>query len=272
MPQEVTAQLSTSPQATPDAPIETTDSGFLDAIGLGSLQQLLNDGGPIVWILLLLSVFVTVVILVKFWQFQWMGINRRGKVEHALRVWMHGSHAQALDLISGKDRNPLAKVVAHAMRGLLHRPSDIQLVREDVERVALEQVASARSFLRAIEAVVQIAPLLGLFGTVLGMIQAFSALQSAGAEADPAVLAGGISVALLTTAVGLAVAIPSAMALHWFEGSVDGFTDMVESTLTGLFTGRLTETPAAQSDMPAAHAPSSAMQEGPRLAAVTHAD
>ncbi|MEJ2124697.1 MAG: MotA/TolQ/ExbB proton channel family protein [Alphaproteobacteria bacterium] len=212
------------------------------------------------------------VILVKFWQFQWTGINRRGRVDYAIRSWTMGYHSQSLEYLTAIDRNPLAKVIAHAMRGLLYRPGDIQLVREDVERVALEQVASARSFLRVIEAVVQIAPLLGLFGTVLGMIQAFTALQSAGAEADPAVLAGGISVALLTTAVGLAVAIPSAFALHWFESSVDRFSDTVENMLTGIFTNRLTETTPAQFDRATPHPPSSVKQEGPKLAAVKHAD
>jgi biopolymer transport protein ExbB len=272
MEPDATTQLNPA-QTAPTVPIETADPGFLHTLGLGSLQQLLTDGGPIVWILLLLSVFVTVVILIKFWQFQWYGVTRRGKVDHALRVWMFGNHVQALDFISGVDRNPLAKVVAHAMRGLLKQPADIHLVREDVERVALEQVASARSFLRAIEAVVQIAPLLGLFGTVLGMIQAFTALQSAGAEANPAVLAGGISVALLTTAVGLAVAIPSAFILHWFEGAVDRLTDNIESRLTGLFTGHITETHStAHQDIviPTPHSPHK--QEGPKWAAVTRAD
>ena len=63
----------------------------------------------------------------------------------------------------------------------------------------------------------QIAPLLGLFGTVLGMIDAFRALQSAGTAVDPTVLAGGIWVALLTTAAGLAVAMPTSLLLTWLE-------------------------------------------------------
>jgi biopolymer transport protein ExbB len=269
MEPNVTTQLNPA-QTAPGAPIDTADPGFLDTIGLGSLQHLLNDGGFIVWILLLLSVFVTAVILVKFWQFQWFGVTRRGQVDQALRIWMSGNHGQAINLLA-ESRTPLSKVVAQGMRGLLNRPGDIHLVREDVERVALEQLASARSFLRAIEAVVQIAPLLGLFGTVLGMIQAFTALQSAGAEANPSVLAGGISVALLTTAVGLAVAIPAAFVLHWFEGAVDRLTDNIESRLTGLFTGHITEPHAIHDSVtPSSHSP--LKQEGPKLAAVTRAD
>ena len=70
---------------------------------------------------------------------------------------------------------------------------------------------------RLLDSVAQLAPLLGLFGTVLGMIEAFQSLQAAGAQVDPSILAGGIWVALLTTAVGLVVAMPTALILSWFE-------------------------------------------------------
>ena len=74
---------------------------------------------------------------------------------------------------------------------------------------------------RLLDSVAQLAPLLGLFGTVLGMISAFQALQAAGSQVDPSILAGGIWVALLTTAVGLAVAMPTALVLSWFEARMD---------------------------------------------------
>lgn len=70
---------------------------------------------------------------------------------------------------------------------------------------------------RLLDSVAQLAPLLGLFGTVLGMIEAFRALQDAGSQVDPSILAGGIWVALLTTAVGLVVAMPTALVLSWLE-------------------------------------------------------
>lgn len=259
------------------APAEAVvQPGLLEIMGFGFAEKLLADGGPIVAILLVLSVFVVAIILVKFWQFIWVGVNRRGKAQHALDIWLSGDQQKALQVVRN-NRNPVGDVLAHGMRGLMNRPDEMELVREDVERVAQEKLSSARSFLRAIEAVVQVAPLLGLFGTVLGMIQAFTALQSAGAEADPAVLAGGISVALLTTAVGLAVAIPAALALHWFEGGVDRLGENIETMLTSLFTGRLTEENAPlqhtisapslkQSSLP------TSMQEGLGLAVVSHAD
>jgi len=77
---------------------------------------------------------------------------------------------------------------------------------------------------------------LGLLGTVLGMIAAFQTLQEAGSRADPAALAGGIWEALLTTAAGMAVAIPASMALAWFESVADRAQDDMEDAATRILT------------------------------------
>ena len=90
-----------------------------------------------------------------------------------------------------------------------------------LEAEAEARFARLESGFRLLDSVAQLAPLLGLFGTVLGMISAFQALQEAGAQVDPSILAGGIWVALLTTAVGLAVAMPTALILSWFESRMD---------------------------------------------------
>jgi biopolymer transport protein ExbB len=91
----------------------------------------------------------------------------------------------------------------------------------EVGRVARAELAQAGRGLRGLELAATIGPLLGLLGTVTGMIAAFQALQTAGANADPATLAGGIWEALLTTAAGMAVAIPASIALAWFDGIID---------------------------------------------------
>lgn len=85
---------------------------------------------------------------------------------------------------------------------------------ERLEAEAEIRFARLERGLRYLDNVAQLAPLLGLFGTVLGMIEAFQALQDAGSQVDPSVLAGGIWVALLTTAVGLVVAMPTSVALQ----------------------------------------------------------
>lgn len=90
-----------------------------------------------------------------------------------------------------------------------------------LEAEAEERFAELERGLKLLDSVAQLAPLLGLFGTVLGMISAFQALQEAGDQVDPSALAGGIWVALATTAVGLAVAMPTALVLSWFEARLD---------------------------------------------------
>ena len=88
---------------------------------------------------------------------------------------------------------------------------------------------------RTLELIGLIAPLLGLLGTILGMITAFKALQSSGAQADPAVLAGGIWEALLTTAFGLAVAIPAIVAFNLSENRIDRLRENANAVLGRFF-------------------------------------
>jgi biopolymer transport protein ExbB len=204
--------------------------------------ELVEKGGPVVMILLAMSVIAVTVTLVKLIQFTWFRVGSTSASERAINSWIGGRHQDAY-----------ANVLAHGMRGLL-TGVDEATVREDAERVALEQLSGLRSYMRVLDATVQIAPLLGLFGTVLGMISAFQALQNAGSEADPTVLAGGIWVALLTTAVGLAVAIPMAFVNSWFEGRIEREKENIEGALTSLFTKRATEglRPVAANDEPGA--------------------
>lgn len=212
----------------------------MQLISLEPILELINNGGPVVTILLVLSVFATATIFLKAVQFLWFGIGRSGRAERAVSTWLSGRRGEAYDMVK-KRRNPVDKTLAHLMRGIDKKSADDPQVREDVERVALQQIDGVRSYFRAIEAVVQVAPLLGLFGTVIGMIDAFRTLQSAGAEADPSVLAGGIWVALLTTAVGLAIAIPAALILYWFEGIAEREQNRLRSAVTSLLTGQITE-------------------------------
>ena len=206
------------------------------------LQQgldLIDKGGPVVIILMVMSIFAVTVTFLKLIQFAWYRVGSTSATSRALDLWIAGQYQDAYDAVR-RSGTPSAVVVAHGMRGLLNR-HDEKTVREDVERIAMGQLTGLRSYMRVIDSTVQIAPLLGLFGTVLGMISAFQALQDAGAEADPTVLAGGIWVALLTTAVGLAVAIPMAFVNTWFEGRIEREKENMEAALTGLFTRKATD-------------------------------
>ena len=221
-------------------------TGLFEVTALQTAFGFVDKGGPIVLFLLALATIATAVILLKLWQFAWIGVGRNKHAEIALRSWIEGKREAALSQVKGK-RNPTARVVYHGMHGIANGADETHL-REDVERIALGELANLRSFMRVLDATVQLAPLIGLFGTVIGMIYAFQALQDAGAEADPTVLAGGIWVALMTTAVGLAVAIPVAFFNYWLEGRIEREQHAMESALTSLLTGRVSEREPLQPD------------------------
>lgn len=231
----------TSPVAQPLAPqgegaASEGITGVLGWLDLSALENLVTAGGPVTLILLAMSIVTLTVILAKLWQFAAAGVGRAGTLDQALALWRDGREVEAIQHIGARG-GPASRVAAHAM-GALHTGTEQARVREDTERVALGELAGLRSWLRVIETTVQTAPLLGLFGTVLGMIASFRALEGAGAQADPAVLAGGIWVALLTTAVGLAIAIPSALALTWFQGRIERERERIEDAATRVFTHR----------------------------------
>jgi biopolymer transport protein ExbB len=206
-------------------------------INFSDLTDLLEMGGPVTLVLLAMSLITLTVILAKLWQFARAGVGRYGALDEALAFWSRGRQDEAAHRLI-RQRGVASRVALHAMSAL-QAGADEHRVREDTERVALSELSNLQSGLRVIEATVQTAPLLGLFGTVLGMIASFQALEGSGAQADPAVLAGGIWVALLTTAVGLAIAIPAALALTWFQGRIDRERARIEDAATSVFTRRL---------------------------------
>jgi biopolymer transport protein ExbB len=139
-----------------------------------------------------------------------------------------------LALVRGA-RNPVAQALARAMRGQRRGLPEAR-VREEVIRYGGEVLEALRGWLRPLEVIASLAPLLGLFGTVLGMIEAFRQLEAAGNQVNPAVLSGGIWEALLTTAVGLAVAIPAVALLNWLERRVDRLAHEMDNVVTRIFT------------------------------------
>ncbi|MGE3626139.1 MAG: MotA/TolQ/ExbB proton channel family protein, partial [Hyphomicrobiales bacterium] len=191
-------------------------------------------GGPVVALLLVLSVFALTIILLKLWQFYFSSGASRKAVSGAVSLWIAQDYEKALAAVS-RLRGPVARVVGFAMAGAASRREE-QHLREETEHLAQSEISALRSYLRGLEAVVQVAPLLGLFGTVIGMIEAFQSLQAAGTQVNPADLAGGIWVALLTTAVGLAVAMPVSLVLYWFESHIERVRASMELFVTEVMT------------------------------------
>lgn len=210
-------------------------SGGMAADYLGPAGELLDKGGVAIWAIAVLSVVTVAIILWKLWRFSWIGVWRRARAERAVDLWQNWRDGEAQALAAG-GRGLRARLAAAAMQQVSEGRRNDAEAREEVVRIAKGQLAEARSGLRALELIATIAPLLGLFGTVLGMIAAFQQLQASGARADPSALAGGIWEALLTTAAGMAVAIPASAALTWFESVVDRLRLDLEDIATRIFT------------------------------------
>lgn len=232
-----TAPLGGNGTASEGGEAAISSTGLAEPMFANALQEALGlaeRGGPVIWLIGGLSVLTVAIILWKFWRLAISGAWRRARAEEAVRLWLAGKPDAAASI--RRVRGPCAQTVWAAMAAIEANSYDVNLARDEATRVAKRFLADASKGLRALELIGSIAPLLGLFGTVLGMIAAFQALQATGARADPAALAGGIWEALLTTAAGMAVAIPAVAALTWFEGIIarlrHDMEDMVSRILT----------------------------------------
>ena len=183
------------------------------------MLDFLNKGGPALWVIFALSVILVTVILWKVWHLSRLGVWRRRDVERAIEHIQRTEFERAEELLS-KRRHIRARFMSATLSALKDPDLSLLACREECERVGKAALASGQSGLRVIELIASIAPLVGLLGTVLGMIEAFQALQDSGNQADPSALAGGIWEALLTTAAGMAVAIPATISLSWFDSVI----------------------------------------------------
>lgn len=223
--------------ATPPAP----DGGGLSWEVLSSF---IDAGGPVVLILAGLSVIALMIVAAKVFHLASCGVWKRGDARRAVTLFRQGRHGDAMHLLE-TSRFAGAGLIAEAMRLRGQRHVSESHVREDIAARASDLIAALGSWLRPLELIAGIAPLMGLFGTVLGMITSFRQLSAAGSAADPSVLSGGIWEALLTTAVGLAVAIP-VVALHaWLDRTVERTAHDLETLLGQSLATAHTELPDA---------------------------
>jgi biopolymer transport protein ExbB len=184
---------------------------------IAPLLGIVETGGPVVATLLVASLISLTVMLYKLWQFRSAGVGRHKDVIQLLNAWDNGNENAIRDKLT-KSKSYLAPVLVAGIDVTDAETSDI-VARLDAD-AEVRFLKLERGF-RLLDNIAQLAPLLGLFGTVLGMISAFQALQQAGNQVDPSILAGGIWVALMTTAVGLAVAMPTSVVLSWFEQRIE---------------------------------------------------
>ena len=206
------------------------------------VNSLLNLGGPIVYVLLVLSIYATAIILYKLHIFYKVKFFKSDHTVKSINLWLTNNHNEAYELINDIN-DPHAEVVSFAMYQLLKNKkltakadSDI---REEITRLSDERINSYSSNLNSLQVIATIAPLLGLLGTVFGMIEAFQQMEMAGKNVDPSILSGGIWEALLTTAAGLSVAIPIVVFESYFRNLIDTFKNNIENTVTKVLTSQI---------------------------------
>ncbi|MGB3622719.1 MotA/TolQ/ExbB proton channel family protein [Ketobacter sp. MCCC 1A13808] len=187
---------------------------------LGSSVELLSQGGFVVSVLGAMSVVALAVILLKSFQFMVNRWSGDAQIEEFIQALQSGDRSKALKSLEAH-KDDRAALLSQTLTLADAQSVDLSVVKVESIRLARAAIDKLSGFLRVLEVIATTAPLLGLFGTVLGMIEAFQALEAAGSQVNPSILSGGIWQALLTTAVGLAVAIPVSMVHSWFERRVE---------------------------------------------------
>jgi biopolymer transport protein ExbB len=176
-----------------------------------SLFEVLDKGGPVVWILLCYSIFALAIVLERYLHFLRMSRLSQGftfQLQDALSK-------NELSLLIQERRGPEIAVIKGIHYASQHGVHD--LVRT-ATRIGSQELQRMERGFRTLGLLGDTAPLLGLFGTITGMIKAFMVIEQAGGKVDAQALAGGIWEAMVTTGVGLAVALPILFLLHWLEG------------------------------------------------------
>jgi biopolymer transport protein ExbB len=198
-------------------------------------------GGPIVLLLVALSLLSLTLIGMKVVQLRHVRSGERRRVQ-ALDEWRAGDRAAAIRTLDAGSA-PADRVAAYAMQGI-EGGVDRTALDAEVERRGNEEMERMSRHLRMLEVIAMVSPLLGLLGTVLGMIQSFQELEIAQGSANASVLAGGIWQALLTTAAGLIVAIPAAIAAQLLAARIESAGQQIESTVGQLYLIEATSRPA----------------------------
>lgn len=185
--------------------------------------EIVKSGGWLMFPIILCSIVALAIIGERLWSLQ----RKRILPKHLVaQIWhMQSKGNISLEQISSvRNSSPLGRVLA---AGLSNVNNNREVMKESIEETGRHVVHELERYMNSLGTIAAITPLLGLLGTVIGMIKVFSVITAQGVG-NPAVLAGGISEALITTAAGLTVAIPSLMAHRYFRGLIDGLVVYME--------------------------------------------
>lgn len=187
-----------------------------------------------------LSFYTFYVIVLKVIQLKNADVFRENFIELTLTKLRIGDWAQAEKDLE-KEVSPVAKVMLRALKLAHYKDLPEKRIEPEIERVGLVELNKLKSHLRGLEVIAAVAPLLGLLGTVIGMVKAFAKLAENTTRIDPSVLAGGIWEALITTIAGLLVAIPAFFAYYYFAGKVEKVRTLMKDSATQILNLRVEE-------------------------------
>ena len=189
--------------------------------------ELIRSGGWVMWPIILCSIAALAITGERLWSLQKKYVTPSNLLAQAQQWLARGELDEArVNLL--RESSPLGRILA---AGLINRDHERVIIKEAIEDAGRHVTPELERYLRPLGTIAGVSPFLGLLGTVLGMIQMFSGIVSQGVG-DPSIVAGGIAQALITTAAGLTVAIPSLMFYRYFRGRVDALLlDMEQEAL-----------------------------------------
>ena len=187
------------------------------------MLELIKAGGLLMWPIILCSIIAMAIIGERFWSLREIKIVPKNLVAKVWQ-WQKVGHLDKKRIQDLRDSSPLGMVLA---AGLVNRKHSREIMKESIEETGRHVAHDLERFLNTLGTIASISPLLGLLGTVIGMIKVFTVITSLGVG-DPSILSEGISEALITTAAGLSVAIPSLMFHRFFRGKIDGLIITME--------------------------------------------
>jgi len=182
--------------------------------------ELIAKGGPLMVPILLLSVYTAWVVALKIIQFNIVRPLKLKYVSSVIALIKNGEVERAKKLVADQ-KGPVARVMEVTINMLQDDKISKQRMEAEVERVGATEMRQLESHLRGLEMTGNIAPLLGLLGTVMGMVKAFAKLAESASHVDPSGLAGGIWEALITTVGGLLVAVPAVAAYYVIDSYIE---------------------------------------------------
>jgi biopolymer transport protein ExbB len=187
------------------------------------MLEIVRAGGWVMLPIIVSSIIAASIVLERLWTLQPKRVLPANLVKQT-REWIKQDALDAAHLQRLHQSSPLGQMLATGLANR-HRPREV--IREGIEDVGRHAVHELERFLSPLGTIAAISPLLGLLGTVIGMIKAFAGVSSSGLG-SPTVLAGGLAEALITTAAGLMVAIPALIAYRYLRARVDGLVVQME--------------------------------------------